>query len=301
MWPVVKELAEGSASDPFDFLAHELAQQSEITLADAPYEVKIALAARDGVRAMEVMSHLEEGDRGRTLLTILSAWRAEDPKAALAWLASQPAEGLPQAADQWVGTLEGFSRRSPQEFEQWIAQLPEGNLRSQAGTILATCYATDEGNLTEARRIFQQLAGEGVSIREGQLFGKAIADRDPKAAAEFLSQLPSGRAQSRVAPGVAAAWVEQDPRAAAAWIESLPAGATRDAATGSLTKSAALVNPETAAEWVGRIGDATLRSEAAERVFKAWEPSNPGAARQWLGALDGLPNRARERILRQSR
>jgi hypothetical protein len=301
LWLSIAEICDSAAADPFALLEQQMESDPGMTFAKAPSEALAALAERDGARAMEFVLRLGSAEeRDSVLLKVLSPWRAEDPRAALDWLAKQPPESLPAAGNFWVGTLSGLSYRVPEEFERWVTGLPLGKLRSQAGEMLAIAYA-GQGKPAEAMRVFQELAREDVALPDTQALGKCIAGTDPQRAATWVARLPNTPAQYRAVQGVATTWTQRDPGAAAAWVESLPAGATRDAATAALTRTIALVDPVTATEWVARISDSKFRSQAAENVFRIWNRDDPASARNWLETLDGLSQRSRERVLRDYR
>jgi hypothetical protein len=301
LWQTIRQMAERSAADPIDFLEQQLDSQSAITFDAVSREAMSALAERDGARAVEFVLRVETAaDRDKALLWVLSSWRAENPQAAMKWLTMQPVQTLPPAAPAWVGTLEGLARSVPADFERWVNELPPGELRSQAGQVLARGYAL-QGKVEEAMRLFQKFAEEDAALPDIQFLGRSIAGTDPVTAATWVSQLPTSPARTRVVEGLVTNWTQKDPNATAAWVESLPPGSIRDAATAAMAQSIARVTPATAAEWVTQISDSKSKLEAAEKVFLLWRLDDPAAARDWIGKVDGLSDRSRARILRTYR
>ena len=157
---------------------------------------------------------------------------------------------------QWNGSLGSRLAQWPEEFAPVLSQLPAGEATAEARAA----------------------------------FTNSWADRDPKAAAQWVTSLPHGAAPA--AQALTKAWAEYDDTAASAWAASLPSGTARDGAAAGLAAAIAAAEPEAAWQWAASISDSAYAITAFTNVARQWGREAPPEFRAaFTTALDraGLP------------
>jgi hypothetical protein len=74
---------------------------------------------------------------------------------------------------------------------------------------------------------------------------------------------------------VAEKWSERDPRAVAEWLGQMPQGKDRDIIMREYVGKAVYIDPPAAAAWVQQAADLAIRQQAAGRVFVNVELGGP--------------------------
>jgi|GEM_PF-6085698 len=130
---------------------------------------------------------------GPAILAAASEAAREHPAEALNALVSLPSS--PERTDGLVRAAAQWAALDAARATGWAAGLPAGDLRERACTAIAI----------------------------------AMADHDPRAAADFVAtQIADGLSLRTAAVSVAQRWAQQDPAAAREWADQFPAGPTRE-------------------------------------------------------------------------
>ena len=113
-----------------------------------------------------------------------------------------------------VGDLPELAQRSPERALELHAKLPKGDGQygygySAAQSIFLVWAQTDP--VGAAARAMQSLGKRQAALN----IVSQLAEANPKAAAEFALNLPTGGAQTSALSSVATSWAQKDPKAAA--------------------------------------------------------------------------------------
>ena len=121
-----------------------------------------------------------------------------------------------------------------------------------------------------------------------------LAERDPKAAALLISQMPEGEQRDERLYTLMQIWVRKDPGQAAEWVTSLPVGAMKNDATAELGLAWGHLDPAAAAAWVDENIFTENAPAGAASVTSAWVRNDLEAATEWVASLDvDAPARAK--------
>ena len=169
--------------------------------------------------------------RHRSLSSVLGNWAQNDPVEAMTWavknLGTEDQESIIPGQ-----LLRNWTRHDIESAADWVAALPEGNLREKSVPTLVSTWA----------------------------------DRDLIAAGEWLKTIPKGRVRDLAAERYAGRVFSTDPEAALAWAESIGAEAMRVAQVGALAGRYLKHEPEKAKRW---IANSSLPPERQAELLKA--------------------------------
>jgi hypothetical protein len=249
-----------------------------------------AIAKLDGLTGTELASAVAQ---------IAYSWSAEEPEAALAWLAEKPSgarndpySGRYGSSDALLVAYSDWAETAPDAARSWGDALPPGETRDAVQTQRARILSA-KGDVAEATRILSQL-GNGADPKALSTVASAWAQRDPAAAAEWAISQPTGPSQDAAIATVVRTWANDDPRSAATWLEQFPPGETRDrsvvAFLGRVAAWTASRETQIAEfdRWFDRIEDPWQRSQAALRSYYTRRSADPNGAREWLLSLPKL-------------
>ena len=188
----------------------------------------------------------------------INGWWQKDPKAAEAYVASQPdASGHQEMTMSFAGML---FRSDPAHARQWVSQLQSLDARRAGNNAIAQDWAQD----------------------------------DPEAATRWAANLPADERGFAVG-GATRFWVKEDPKAAGDFLNSL-GGAMRDEAVGSFSGIIAYEDSALALTWAATISDPSMRQKSEEMIASEWIKQNPAAARDWI-QNSSLPEAEKARLL----
>jgi hypothetical protein len=258
-----------------------------------------ALAARDHELAIARLENLKGKELASAVGQIANRWSAEEPEAALAWLAEKPASertdpnsGRYGSDDALLIAYSQWADSAPDTARAWADALPPGETRDAVQSQRARMLSA-KGEVAEATRILSQL-GSSADPRAVSTIASAWAQRDPAAAAEWAINQPTGTQQERAIAAVVGTWANDDPQSAAAWLEQFPAGTARDrSVVAFLGRSTSWTLPRETQiaqfdQWFDRIDDPSERSQAALRSYYTRRGTDPQGARQWLLSLPNV-------------
>lgn len=242
---------------------------------------------------------MTSGD-ARTLLVheLANIWSEADVQNALAW-----GERLPESPDKedaLVTIRRQLARQNPQAASALVASLPESDSTSSLVATVAEHWASSNpinavewaATLPDAERTLAISKSVGV-----------WAQHDPKAAAEFVAQMPTGDMQDESVRSVVSSWAPQNPPAAAAWIINFPGGDLQDHCIKVAVTDWTMADPGRAYDWVSSLPDAAMQSiaykslaesimyslseplaqeQSMEAIMRSWSQNDPAAAKSWL-------------------
>ena len=128
---------------------------------------------------------------------------------------------------------------------------------------------------------------------------RAWADKDPKAAADFLQNFPVSEewVKLQAIKHVLERWASWDPGPASQWIGRMPPGNKRDQVASEFAARSAELDPQSASLAALSIGNVEQRSAALEKLGQTWIQNDPRGARAWVMQAPLSPQQ-RENILR---
>lgn len=128
----------------------------------------------------------------------------------------------------------------------------------------------------EQNGMFQDL--QVLLIRKGAL-------TDPRAAAAWAQELPSGATRSASIAGVGVVWANQSVAEAARWASGLAEGEDRETGLAHVAYEAARTQPIVALELAGKLAPNDARDELVRHAVRQWAAEDPAAAAAWADEL----------------
>ena len=115
---------------------------------------------------------------------------------------------------------------------------------------------------------------------------RALAERDPKAAAEVIARLEDTPNRDERLYELMQIWVGKDPTQAAAWVVGLSIGSLKNDATAELGLAWGSVDPESAASWVEENIFTQNAPAGAASLTSAWARTDLESVTEWIESLD---------------
>ena len=277
-----------------------------------------ALATRDLSAALERVAEVPGPARGKVNTAIAQQWAQRDPGAALTWLGQRPLEermnlrpplnnpNPVKSPDTMAQLLGDWVETDPAAAQAWAAALPPGSFeRMEAHMTLAQQFA----RRGDARQALAAATEAGAKTADPEMLGQAAAGwalRDPQAAANWVTTLPTGPAQSRAVAAVVESWSMSDPTGVQAWLAEFPPGEARDLSIAAfLQRPAAFARTPAQAtaefdRWIGAIDDPWQRSLVVRNQFLMLKKRDAAAARAWLQTGPNLDPELKRMLLRRS-
>jgi hypothetical protein len=233
-----------------------------------------------------------------TMEIVLGATAALDPSFATGWfhklkpgprrndVAKEIAHHLAQddidAARGWVehldpsakrGALEEltseWARQDPHSAGEFALSLSDPDVRRKAVSEVAHRLA--EADLGTALDWVNELEGDNaLAAMRGMV--STVAETNPQAAADLVSQLGPSEAFNDMAGDLASHWSKFDPPAAANWVATLPAESeAQHHAIGRVVDHWVQLDPAGASEWIQDLPQGDLQNEMLHHVFEQWQ------------------------------
>jgi hypothetical protein len=119
----------------------------------------------------------------------------------------------------------------------------------------------------------------------------AYAREDLDGAIAWASENADDPKANKALAKVTGRWANMDPRAASEYLAELPASAGKDAAVEGFSTRLASEDPASAAVWATTIQNKRLRERTVARIAQSWARSDEAAARAWIHE-QGLSDKA---------
>jgi hypothetical protein len=262
-----------------------------------------------------ILNQPVEIDHGASLSAVVNGWAQVDPEAAVKWLRKKfevfPAgrfragSAVRAAYQQWAlrdpqGALaslpftyeNGMRSKSAMDGITKILKLPE----HRGDLIAAIEQMPDEGLRTDAINAAidplgftaaadwiekMELGGkERKSIRHRLMGG--WAQRDPRAAGEWLLKTGRPDERAKVIERVVGSWSMKDVNSAAEWVTELGLGPDTDGAVASLVRAYSRDSPENAFRWALHITTEKERFRSLGDALVHWRAKEPEVAMKSL-------------------
>lgn len=271
-------------------------------------------------------------DQERAINSILQAWGARNPNAALSWVDAHTDQIPKQVMNRKLTAIfRGYAQSEPtaafaQAFGMKEATIVEKRLKNnilseviemqvrQGGLEVArlTVEAMQEGDTknrllaeivdewaqydpTAAATYVNSLGETATTWIKTSLIGE-WAESDPIAAADWLSNLDAeDPAFGRGTASIIREWSQYDLSASAEWLNTLPASPELDRAVASYTFRAAQEDPANAMSWAESISNERMQGYLMERVAANWKDQDPSAFAGYLESAE-FSEEVRERL-----
>jgi hypothetical protein len=243
------------------------------------------------------------GDREIASMCIVS-WVEADPQGAIAWIENVRGGGGEEFMREMVGDPDfhslvvGALARADREAAFKYVDEAEGDARAASLATLARHEASSAG----IRQLLESTGASEVDARREVL--DTWAERDPKAAVEWVDAQPKGEEHAAYVEVVAKEYVQADPAAGAEWYMSQEIPESREAERyNQIVRNWAWRDYDAASNWLREQVDGPSR-EAAEANMagvaadqRRWE-----GAFSWAGEIDdaGQQNQVVDRIFERS-
>lgn len=223
----------------------------------------------------------------------LARWSAQDPAAALAWLATLGQTPAPHI----VTVLRTWLASDPAALRRHLAALPASPWQQQ---LLAHSgrLALQQNHPADAARWLSLLAPETRSAPELLCAVNAWGRNDLASAIEWASADPSPAEQETLLSAALVGHAATDPdQALDLALGLLDPAPARDQALAELMAEWAHLNPSEAASALARFPEGEARDKALGALLATWHDYDPPAARAWVvRAPEPMRSRARSAL-----
>ncbi|MEI6195131.1 MAG: hypothetical protein WCS42_12460 [Verrucomicrobiota bacterium] len=217
-------------------------------------------ATNDPVQAIDQRQQIPGHDADAKILSaILTVWMAQQPAAALNWLASQPdSEALP--AGTWRSAM--------------IADLFSGWAANDLEAATTACQQMPDSTAKE--KAWERVLSQRIV-------------KAPASAAELVKNLPPGDYRQKAIIELCNHWVGTNAPEVLAWAQTLPVEAERMAVTNQVIVNWAKNDPQTTAQFADH--HAELPGAVFGEIAQAWFQRDFNATTNWISSLpDGGKN-----------
>jgi hypothetical protein len=283
-------------------------------------------AESDGRSAMQyALTQLSHANRPAAIAGALTAWSDNDPAGALAWF--QQTVAADPDFELVLGTkpiyllptiFEGLVAKDISTAYAAFSKLGSNEEKDQALDGIAAAGLTNEQTQHALDFAVSTLGGDARSARMRLV--SQWGQRDPAAAAAWVSEAKDPTEKSVFAQSVAltwiafepavavpwlmdntmqteranivelatSIWVQSDANATAKWLSTLPKGKDSDLGVATLARNIVAIEPETALGWAKTIDNPTTRRLTMIDVISQWRVREPERSVEALQA-SGLP------------
>lgn len=251
---------------------------------------------------------------------IASEWARQDPAAALAWAASlttdkgqamnsvigEVAKTDPRKAAQMIGQMDAADRAGAYrsvaaqygaldfvDAQTWIRTLPADDQAAALASAIGGLSNTDPA--AAAKQVAAMEAGDDKDHLIPDVV-QDLARKDPQAAAEFLKQQDSERAQRDGMRELMPTWTSQNPTAALAYAKSFPQGQVRDSALQQWVMSNNTGAPADLIKVAATIEDQGDRDRSIGITAMRWMREDAAAAKAYVETSTDLSDETKQRI-----
>jgi hypothetical protein len=210
---------------------------------------------------------------------IFKDWVQSDFKGFLAFMMRVPTEPSVTTQEKLKQMLLGAARWNRDAVVAYAQALTEEEGRSE---ILKTLSVLDPPK-PEA---VQAMAVGPERVEATKRLLREWARRDPRAAAQWVEQLPDADERGEARSELAAGWGSADHRAAAAWVDQLASAKERQGLLRDVIRGATERDPREAFELaVNSLEAKDLWCLEAEKALRRWGQTDPAAAARFLQTL----------------
>ena len=284
-------------------------------------EIVALWAAEDSESALLWLESNAQGiARLETLNSGITLWSQQDPDAAAAWIDGMANDGSKETAAKALAT--NWASHAPEDAAAWVNALPRGTIKDEAAAALieswgatdpesATVWALQEATLygnkelltqsirqyttadpTATEAFLREMAKSSTASAPIQAYVQTLAQQDPNAAADWLTNLPKSDPLYKADHNrtLLQEWSRSDSVAASAWLNEKPLGPERDAAIQGFSSTMQAFEPEAVAAWSNTISNPELRVESLQSSIQKWAHTQPHQALDWVKSADLEPD-----------
>jgi hypothetical protein len=312
--PVTEAIFRGVAQADFErgyrLLTGEVSALSlESPFANFDVAAAVAQDPASAARAAEELLAIGTSRAGQVLEGVATIWARRDPEGVVDWMIANAAAiepqvarsiGLAVATSDIESALGLVDRLPPAIANTWVAQIagtyagqdPIAALdwveryRGQPFYDEARAQAVLQAVGRDPALVASMLPGlpSALQVSAAPNIATAWAERDPRAAAEWVAGLEGPAVEAGTVHRLSSTWVRQDLDAAMQWALALPRGRTRDYALWGLISTSYSVNLEPRPLF-DLVESADLREYAAESTVLAKWSTDPRFTRDFLESL----------------
>jgi len=198
----------------------------------------------------------------------------------------------PQAALEWVESLDGFEQRlgSNSVLDAWaredadsaIAWAKENFEGEDNPYFVGIIHGLAESNLFKATDLMTSLPYGRVRGRAASIVMGKAWEMGEGVALHLADNLPEGSVQNFAFGEIAERIAKEDLPRAVEWVDNMEESEIKVAASEDVAKRWARENPVSASEWVSAMPESESRSESMEEVVRVWAKQDPVATAEWL-------------------
>ncbi|MEO5914254.1 MAG: hypothetical protein ABIS50_08480 [Luteolibacter sp.] len=217
------------------------------------------IAKTDPTKAAEMVKQMDPEDQAGAYRSVAAQYGAKDFVAAKNWIGTLPADEQAAALASAIG---GLSNTDPVSATKQVALMEDGDAKD---------------------RVINDVMGD-------------LSRQNPQAAADFLKEQTSERAQRDGMRELMPTWTNQNPAAALAYAESFPEGGVRDSAVQAYVWSNNTTAPADLIKAAETIGDEGDRDRTVGIAYMRWMREDATAAKAAVEASTTLSDDAKQRI-----
>jgi hypothetical protein len=238
-----------------------------------------------------ILRQPESAHRTQSLGVMAAAWAERDLNGAVRWMTQLTSSGDKEGVMSQV--LYEAARTAPLEAMKLAVAMPHGASRDELLTHLAVQWADKEPKA--AAEWASQIQDPETRTK---LLGSALvawSEQDPSGAAHFaFESFPADDPKDETIVGMVQRWTQKDPETAARWVQEFPQGPVRDAALENLVQIWTDQDASKAGEWINSLPEGGARDTTIAAYARKLTPVDPSRAVAWAEAIGDADKRAQE-------
>jgi hypothetical protein len=201
----------------------------------------------------------------------------------------------PEAAIEWIGSLDGFERRigtgsimdswarvNSDAAIAWAKENFEGQEGSENPYFTGIISGMAENNLPGATELLTEMPfGRGRGRAVSVLFERTWK-KGEDVSMQWAESLPEGSLQNYAFREIGDKIARDDLGRAVEWVDTMEESEVKAAVSEDVAERWARDSPVEAAQWVANMPEGEARSESMEEVVSQWARKDPTATAEWL-------------------
>ena len=284
-----------SRFDPAGALAHALALPRPFHR-NASGAAIYAWAYRDPDAARVALEAVEDEDLRKFMAgRMVAGWAHGGHEHAI----SEYLSSLPKGPERfaYVGMLAWeLSKRGPDAVADWAEGAPAAFPSFKTAVFLKASTTLSSSDPAGTARWLGPYLDRPYTAGTLRVVARSWANRDPKAALDWLMTLPPSHQVEAAVSNAFRVWLSHDPELAREWLRVRMPDPALDPALAVMVARVRERSPGRALPWALAMSDPELRAKFVIRLGRRWLHNHPEPARAWLESND-LPPELRTAIL----
>jgi hypothetical protein len=175
--------------------------------------------------------------------------------------------------DLMLNAAARWAEQSPSDASQWVSQFHDPAMHDKLVGVIAGRWGVQDPVAAANFALDAMAAGDAQDVTLVSI-ATQWSRRQPRDAANWVSQFPEGPLQTAGVGCVVKTWASRDPKATGEWIQGLPTGDLQDLAVSAFCEEIAPRSSERAIEWAQAITDPDRRARQIA-TLQSWSGGSP--------------------------